>query len=207
MSVAQRHLGILVAQCSGMLGPMGHSVGMVHIDDVRMSEVSALDLHPSGETILGDEALSSASPGRAARETPRGVLILDATMMLAAEDESIAAALGQRVVTVLLSSTADTFSFAVSSPDAPRRHVVDSQGERVVEVGDPLPEEEGITLFDETSTLALLERLTGVALDGDLLWDRFDVLTDAPVSGPEAPLTGPDEAGARKGFLSRLFGR
>ncbi|MFK5689228.1 hypothetical protein ACI3EY_06135 [Ornithinimicrobium sp. LYQ92] len=186
---------------------MGHSVGMVHIDDVRMSQLGVLDLHPSGETISGDEALSSGNPGRAARQTPRGLLILDATMVLASEDESISAALDRRVVTVLLSSTADTFSFAVSAPGAARRHIVDSQGERVVEVGTTLPEEDGTSPLVEASTLTLLERLTGVAVDDDLLWGRFDVLTDAPVTGPDVPLTGPDEGRARTGFLARLFGR
>lgn len=186
---------------------MGLNVNLVHLDGATLQDLAAVRLHPSGEVIVGADAISMRTTAPAATVTPRGLLLVDPTMMLAAEDAALAEAVGARVVAVMMSSTADTYSVAVTTPDGARRHLVDSQGERAVDEGAPLPEESGAGALNEDSTLALLRRLTGVDLDDALLRAEFQVLGEQPAGPPPARTTPSPSSAAPKGFFARLFGR
>ncbi|PWD50886.1 hypothetical protein C8046_09710 [Serinibacter arcticus] len=157
---------------------MGHNLNLVHLEGAGVQDLARLGLVPTGEIRTGDDATSLLAPGPAAHVTPRGLLVADALMTVADRQAELAVALGTTVVSVLVASTGDVYSLAVATADGDHRHVVDSQGERVMDEGRPLPEEAGIDALDEDSTLGLLERLTGVRLDGDLLAGDFEVLAE-----------------------------
>lgn len=113
---------------------------------------------------------------------------------ISSEPEKIAATLGTRVVALALGSTGDTFSLAVAEAASGSangatliRHRVHSFGEQVVDVGETLPEEASIEVFDEYGSRDLFGDLTGVVVaDDTMLWARYQVL--GPAEPPKRSL-------------------
>lgn len=178
---------------------MGINSNIVYVQGAKITDLEALGLEPTGETMTGDEALL-CHDGLRALEIKGGVLVADGELSLVAEPEKVSAVLGRKVVAAMLGSTGDTYSLAVverGAGAAPTltRHLVDSYGERAVDHGDPLPEEAGMASLGEDSILDLFEKLTGVVVfGGDILFGSFSTL------GP------PSQAPRKKGLLERLFG-
>lgn len=199
---------------------MGFNVGIVHIAGAGLEDLPRLGLSLAGQQVSGDEALIGRDGSVSARAVRGGLLLVDGGLGLAAEDAWLAAELDRRVVAVLLGSTSDTYSFAMSGPDQERRHIVDSQGERVVDEGESLPQDDGIACLDEDSTLGLLEELAGVVLDEALMLAMFEQVlggdsaglsSAGPASAPPIEVTSREDATqrgtGRRGFFARLLGR
>lgn len=93
-----------------------------------------------------------------------------------------------------LGSTGDTLSLAVAEAASGSangatliRHRVHSFGEQVVDVGEPLPEEAPIEVFDEYGSRDLFGDLTGVVVaDDTVLWERYQAL--GPAEPPKRSL-------------------
>lgn len=179
---------------------MGINSNIVYVQGAKITDLEALGLGPTGETMTGDEALL-CHDGLRALEIKGGVLVADGELSLVAEPEKVSAVLGRKVVAAMLGSTGDTYSLAVverGAGAAPTltRHLVDSYGERVVDHGEPLPEEAGMTSLGEDSILDLFEKLTGVVVFADnILFASFSTLGNRQAETP------------RKGLFGRLFGR
>lgn len=181
---------------------MGFNAGIVHIAGAKVSDLTAVGLSETGEYVSGDYALMGEQP--AALETHDGILLVDGTGEITGEDSSFAAALGRRVTAATLGSTATVYRIAVTGPQGVVREVVDVEGERQVDTGDPLPEESGdVTLFED-ETFEIFEQLTGVTVR-DVIDGNLQVLgRGTPQTDPSVPQSS--EQKKKKGFFGRLFG-
>lgn len=176
---------------------MGLNTNLAYVFGADVDDLRQIGLVPTGGSFTGEAALVMDGT---ASVLVRGadLLLADGTFEHATDAVALAGKLGRRVVVVLIGSTGDTFSLEVAEPgsDSPVRHLVHSYGERVVDVGDPLPEEEGVEALTEDSAQELFEALTGVApLSDEVFFAHFQ------------ELGAPPEKGSRGGFWSRLTGR
>lgn len=141
---------------------MRTNVGLIHLRDTGLPDLSAIGLTPTGRSIHGDQAWGVTS----ALQVGPDLLAVDGDPTLAAEPEQLASRLGTRVVSVLLGSTSDTYSLAVTESTGGTstliRHLVDSQVGRMGDEGEPLPQESGMQLLDEDSCSDLFDELTGI---------------------------------------------
>ncbi len=169
---------------------MGYNVGLMHVDRGGVDDLARIGLVPTGATVTAEEVLGGVQP--AAVSTFQGVLLLDPAMEHVADDEGVAATLGRRVVTALVGSTGDTFSVSVRDGGLVR-HRVDSQGERVVDEGDPLRGEPA-EMMDDLAALELFDTVAGTDVAGPDFWE-----TPCRLLGPGAP--------PARGILGRIFGR
>lgn len=188
---------------------MGYNVGLLHVDETGVEDLARIGLVPTGEVVTANVAMTGH--GVAALATDRGVLVLDPGFLLAAEDERIVSALGQRVVAAAVGSTGDTFDVLVREPGGLVRHRVDSQGERPVDEGAPLPGESA-EMLDDLGAIALFDTAAGTAVgSGDFLVRQCQVLAPSGTplastpAAPERPRQADKPSGG--GFFSRLFGR
>ena len=175
---------------------MGVTAGLVHVAGARVAELVAAGLSGTGEYVSGDYALMVDKPS--VLETDDGLLLVDGTGEITGEDAAIASALGRQVTSATLGSAATVYRVAVTGPGGVLREIVDVEGERQVDTGDPLPQEDATTLLED-ETLALFERLTRVTLR-DVIDGSLHVLRQ----GEPAP--EPDTAMRKKGFFGRFFG-
>lgn len=174
---------------------MGFNAGMVHIAGATVSDLATVGLEATGDYQSGDYALMGDRPS--VFRTHDGIVVVDGTGEIASEDAVIAAGLGRRVTSATLGSTSTVYRIAVMDPALVVREIVDVEGERHVQSGEPLPEETGdVTLFED-ETFDLFERLTGVSVR-DMIDGSLELLHRRNGSDEPAP--------RKKGFLGRLFG-
>lgn len=186
---------------------MGFTAGMVHIAGATVSDLATVGLVGTGDYQSGDYALMGDRP--AVFRTKDGIVVVDGTGEIASEDAMIAAGLGRRVTSATLGSTSTVYRIAVMDPTSVVREIVDVEGERQVESGEPLSEETGDVTLDEDETFDLFQRLTGVSvrdvIDGSLeLLDRSDGGNGGDRS--DGGGDGREPAPRKKGFFGRLFG-
>ena len=140
---------------------MGFNAGMVHIGGATVSDLAAVGLMGTGDFQSGDYVLNGEQP--AVLRLEDGIVLVDGTGEVAVADAVIAAAVGRRVTSATLASTGTVYRIAVMDPAGVVREVVDVEGERQVESGEPLPEETGAGPLFEDETFDLFQRLTGVS--------------------------------------------
>ena len=155
---------------------MATQFGLVKLDGVRLADLATIGLYSTDATAPGREVLVGLDP--AACEVDGGVLIAQGTTDIAQENQAQALALGTRVVAVGVATVDNTYVLSVYDRGGVVRHVVDTLEERSFEVGDPLPEEEGLARMTEHSALRVFRKLTGVSLQG-ALEAEFTVLRPA----------------------------
>lgn len=166
---------------------MGINVNLAYLFDAAVEDLRSLGLEPTGQTLPGEDASSDLGTSSVMRVGEDLVLVVGDVEHVA-DPAQLAARLGRRVVAVIMGSTGDTYSFGLADGAAGvggpvlLRHVVDSQGERYVDAGDPLPEEAGIDRLDEDSTLGLLHAVTGFTPFTDQ-----HLAADFAVLGPSRP--------------------
>lgn len=174
---------------------MGFTAGMVHIGGATVSDLAKVGLVETGQYESGDDVLRGGRP--AVLQIEDGIVLVDGTGEIAVEDAVIAAAVGRRVTSATLASTGTVYRIAVTDPTAVVREIVDVEGERQVESGEPLPEENGVGTLFEDETFDLFQRLTGVSVR-DVIDARLELLQRRPARDEPAP--------KKKGFFGRLFG-
>ncbi|WP_431950941.1 hypothetical protein [Nocardia lijiangensis] len=119
---------------------------------------------PSGETGSGVEVFSNSFPADYAVATVGGWTVLADPWISALYDETLSPRLaeGRRVLTFIANSVTSTYGMGWYVDGAVVRDVLVVEGETVAEEGVPLPEEDGIGLYEEDDVFALISRLTGV---------------------------------------------
>lgn len=138
-------------------------MGMTLVQGATVEDLAAVGLRPTGALSSAEQASVSPDPQMVvARQIDGWLVLVESGMLVAAEDETLSSALHRRVVAALFGSTSDTYSFAVCEVDRTRRHLVDSMGERVVDEGASLPQENRVETLSEDTMIDLLGEVAGV---------------------------------------------
>ncbi|GAA3612053.1 hypothetical protein GCM10022199_14920 [Marihabitans asiaticum] len=138
-------------------------MGMTLVQGATVEDLAAVGLRATGVLSSAEQASVSPDPQMVvARQIDGWLVLVEPGTLVAAEDETLSSALHRRVVAALFGSTSDTYSFAVCEVDRTRRHLVDSMGERVVDEGASLPQENRVETLAEDTMIDLLGEVAGV---------------------------------------------
>ncbi|MFI9508302.1 hypothetical protein [Nocardia sp. NPDC052566] len=118
---------------------------------------------PTGESASGSEVFSSEFGGDYAVATVgEWTVLADPDMRAAYDLSSPLFTEGRRVLVFVAHGVASTYAIDWYVDGVSVRSIIDAEGERAVDDGDPIPEEAGFAVLDEDAVFALMHRLTGI---------------------------------------------